>query len=66
MWVDRIFLPLLEHIVDNIQGKRPGIYFLIEDIIASIKADLLNKTDFINPTVFKQNRKYMLMVLKRK
>jgi SAM-dependent methyltransferase len=66
MWVNRIFLPLLEHILENFQNKRPGAYYLFEDVIEVLRAKLIKRTNYVNPEVFSQNRKYMLTVLKRK
>lgn len=66
MWVKRLFLPLMEHIIENIRITKPGIHYLLEDIAEPVKTGLLKRADYVNPTVFSQNRRYMLLVLKRK
>jgi len=62
---NRLFLPLVEHIIDGLKMKKPGIFFLLEDAIDTARADLLNLMKYIDPETFAQERKYMLLVLKK-
>jgi cyclopropane fatty-acyl-phospholipid synthase-like methyltransferase len=65
MWSRRLLIPLMELVLDNFRISRPGIYYLVEEVIELLKDDLNKKTDYVNPEVFARDRKYMLLVLER-
>jgi hypothetical protein len=63
---NRLFLPLVEHIIDDLKMKKPGTFFLLDDAVDTARADLLNLMKYIDPETFAQERKYMLLVLQKK
>jgi cyclopropane fatty-acyl-phospholipid synthase-like methyltransferase len=62
----KILLPMLGFFIDQFHNKKPGAYFLLEDTIDSINADIIKRLRYIDPDVFSQERKYMLLVIKKK
>ena len=56
---------LMELVFDNFRNSKPGIYYLVEEVIELLKDDLNKKTDYVDPEVFTRDRKYMLLVLER-
>jgi 2-polyprenyl-3-methyl-5-hydroxy-6-metoxy-1,4-benzoquinol methylase len=65
MLANRLILPLVDHSIDSLKRKKPGIFYMLEEAIDLVRADLLNLMDYIDPEVFAQERKYMLLVLKK-
>jgi len=65
MFSNRIFLPIIDFYIDNFHKNKPGAYFLLEDSIDLIKADIIKRLRYIDPDVFSQERKYMLLVIKK-
>jgi cyclopropane fatty-acyl-phospholipid synthase-like methyltransferase len=65
MWSGRLLIPLMELVLDNFRNSRPGIYYLVEDVIELLKKDLNKKTDYVDPEIFTRDKKYMLLVLER-
>ena len=64
MFSKRLFLPLIDFFVDNLQEKKPGVYHLVEDSVHLLKSDIINRLRYIDPEIFSQERKYMLLVIK--
>ncbi|HEB33248.1 MAG TPA: methyltransferase domain-containing protein [Spirochaetes bacterium] len=65
MWSRRLLIPLMELALDNFRNSRPGIYYLVEEVIEPLKDDLNKKTDYVDPEAFARDKKYMLLVLER-
>ncbi len=65
MWSRRLLIPLMELVLENFQNSRPGVYYLVEEVIELLKDDLNKKTDYVTPEIFARDRKYMLLALER-
>jgi hypothetical protein len=66
MWSQRLLIPLFELALDNFRGSRPGLYYLVEDVIEPLKANLKKKMNYVDPEVFARDKKYMILVLKKR
>lgn len=61
----RGLFPLLDYLIDNFKKKKPGIYFLLEDSINALRENIVKSSKQIEPEIFSQERKYMLLVMKK-
>jgi 2-polyprenyl-3-methyl-5-hydroxy-6-metoxy-1,4-benzoquinol methylase len=64
MFSKRLLLPLIDFFVDNLEKNKPGVHYLVEDSVQLIKSDVINRLRYIDPEIFSQERKYMLLVIK--
>jgi cyclopropane fatty-acyl-phospholipid synthase-like methyltransferase len=65
MFLKRLLLPLIDLYIDNLQKKRPRLYYLVEDSVHLIKSNILKRLRYIDPKIFSQERKYMLLVINK-
>ncbi len=62
---NRIFLPFVDFLIDSFQQIKPGVYFLLEDIVTMLRKDVSERVKYVNPEIFSKERKYMLLVFER-
>ena len=55
----------VDYIINSIQEKKPWIYFLFEDSINALKVNRAKNAKQIDPSIFSQERKYILLVMKK-
>jgi hypothetical protein len=65
MLTKRALFPIVDYIIDSIQEKKPGIYFLFEDSINALKGDMAKNAKPIDLHMFSQERQYMLLIMKK-
>jgi len=65
MWATQIGLPVKDFIVDKIQVKNPGLYYIIEQSLPEIEGKIDKNINIINPTLFAKEKKYVLMGIER-
>ena len=65
MLLNRFIPPLVDFYSDELQRKKPGAYYLVDDSVKGIKKEIQNKLRYIDPQVFLKERKYMLLVIEK-
>jgi cyclopropane fatty-acyl-phospholipid synthase-like methyltransferase len=62
---NKFIFSIIDFFTYDLQKRKPGAHFLLEDTINSVKADITKRLRYIDPEVFAQERKYMLLVIKK-
>lgn len=65
MFSKRLFLSMVDFFADDLQKKKPKMHYLLEDSIGSLKQEIKKKLRYIDPEIFAQERKYMMLVINK-
>ncbi len=65
MWGKRLGIPLKDFMVSKVQVKAPGIYYVVQDLIASMEESITKNMETINPETFAKSKKYVLLVMEK-
>jgi cyclopropane fatty-acyl-phospholipid synthase-like methyltransferase len=65
MWATRLGVPLLELVVHRLRRKRPGLHYLLEDTLETVREVARENIDIVNPETFARQKKYLLLVMER-
>lgn len=63
MWGNDILKPVKDFAFEKLQKKQPGVHYILEDVLETIKSKLNKNLDVVDPATFAANKKYVLMVL---
>ncbi len=66
MWGNNIGLPLYQFGIEKLQVKAPGYHYALQDVLPEIRKKIDKNLLTVNPEVFAQNKRYKLMVFKKK
>jgi cyclopropane fatty-acyl-phospholipid synthase-like methyltransferase len=66
MWGNEIGLPVYDFLVDKLKMKNPGKHFFVSDIVHDLEKMIKKNLNIINPDIFTENKKYVLMSIVRK
>lgn len=64
-WASKIGLPLKDFLIGKFQIKAPGFYYAFSEALPEIEKKLNKNIATVDPVVFAQNKKYILMVIER-
>ncbi len=65
MWGRRVGMPLFRFSVEKFQRKHPAFYFLLGEAVADLDAYIRDHLKLVDPALFAQEKKYMLLVIER-
>ena len=65
MWGERLVVPLFEFLTGKLQKKQPAIFFLLEEIIEALEVSMADHINVVDPQIFAQGKKYMLLVIEK-
>lgn len=66
MWGNNIGLPLYQFGIEKLQVKAPGYHYALQDVLPEIRKKIDKNLLTVNPEVFALNKRYKLMVFKKK
>ena len=61
MWGRKLGVPLFDFLIAKLEKKRPGLFYLMEDIIEQLGDGLTQQLEIVNPDLFTAKKKYMLL-----
>lgn len=64
-WATQIGLPVKEFAINKIKTKAPGIYYAVSKALPIIDSKINKNIQTVDPIIFAQNKKYVLMVMER-
>lgn len=64
-WATQIGLPVKEFATNKVKTKAPGIFYAISEALPLIDKKINKNIQTVDPVVFAQNKKYVLMVIQR-
>jgi hypothetical protein len=59
----KIALPVTNFLIDKFKVKNPGLFYLTEEVMESIKKSTANSLEVFSPERFATEKKYMLLVV---
>jgi len=65
LWANEIGLPVFNFLIDKLKTKHPGKHFFAEDIINELDRKIRKNLDIVNPDIFTDDKKYILMSIIR-
>lgn len=65
-WATQIGLPVKEFLTGKMKVKAPGFYYVLEEALPLIDEKLNKNIKTVDPAIFAENKKYILMVIERK
>jgi cyclopropane fatty-acyl-phospholipid synthase-like methyltransferase len=64
-WATQILMPLKQFGLEKMQVKAPGFYYALQSSLPQIEEKINKNIATIDPTEFKANKRYVLMVIER-
>ena len=62
----RFGLPALQFAVEKLRRRRPGLHYILEEVLGQLTDVLTEHLEVVNPETFATQKKYMLMVMVRR
>ena len=65
MWARQFGLPALEFALAKLRSKQPAVHYVLEDVLRMADEVIEDNLQVIDPVAFRENKKYVMLVIRR-